>query len=49
MYGKMLLESISNCAAEAADMYPQIVRVLIDAGVPPDDVQVIGTNRQQLN
>lgn len=50
MYGTMVLMGMSDCAAKAAAVYPRIIRILNDAGVPPDErvsvmacvMQVIG-------
>lgn len=50
MYGSMILIEISDCAAKAAEIYPQIIHMLDVSGVPPDDrakvltyiLQVIG-------
>lgn len=37
MYGSMMLQNISNCAAMAASVYPQLIRLMDHAGVPPDE------------
>lgn len=41
MYGAVLLVSISDCAAKAASIYPQIIQLLNDSGVPPSDRQKV--------
>ena len=42
MQGSTMLMKISDYAAKAARVYPQVVEILNDAGVPPDDrVQVM--------
>lgn len=37
MYGTMLLIDLSDCAAKAAAIYPQIIHIMDASGVPPDD------------
>lgn len=37
LYGSTLLVNISDTAAKAAAIYPQIIRLLNGAGVPPDE------------
>lgn len=36
-YGTMLLIGISDTAAKAADVYPSVIQLLNNAGVPPDE------------
>lgn len=36
MYGAAILKSISDLASVAADLYPQLLRLMDAAGVPPD-------------
>lgn len=37
MYGTMFLIDLSDCAAKAAVIYPQIIHMMDVSGVPPDD------------
>ena len=37
LYGHTLLVNISDVAAKAAAIYPQLIKLLNGAGVPPDE------------